>query len=226
MEKPAAGAKTSRSERTKQKIYDSFFRLMSQKKWDKITVKELCAEAEITRGTFYQYFNDIYDLMETLENALLDDISGRYEKIARLPHASIPTDHFIDKFDYAPPKMLLVWFEFCREHQKAMNALLDRKYGDTYFVKRLKVVLQNHINYMMDFDGQPQDSLRTHFLKIFLELHFLSVQTWLEEGEEEFLSVEEIVNLLNAMRVGACYLSYKEDSDPLFHQKMNTAGVL
>jgi hypothetical protein len=62
----------------------------------------------------------------------------------------------------------------------------------------------------MDRDGLPKDGLRTHFSKIFLELHLMAAQTWLEQGDDQFLSTDEIVNLLNTMRVGARYLSYRK----------------
>ena len=51
--------KQPKSEQTRTKIADTFLKLSTQKKWDKISVKEICSEASITRGTFYQYFNDL-----------------------------------------------------------------------------------------------------------------------------------------------------------------------
>ena len=56
--------KTAKSEQTRKRIVHTFLSLIEEKKWDKITVKELCARSEITRGTFYQYYSDIYELME------------------------------------------------------------------------------------------------------------------------------------------------------------------
>ena len=47
--------KKPKSEQTKQNIIDTYLKLIPSKCWDKITVKELCAQANITRGTFYQY---------------------------------------------------------------------------------------------------------------------------------------------------------------------------
>lgn len=91
-----------------------------------------------------------------------------------------------------------------------MIALLDRKNGDLYFISKLKHFLLIHINNIMDLDGLHKDGLRTHFSKIFLELHLMAAQTWLEQGDDQFLTTDEIVNLLNTMRVGARYLSYRK----------------
>ena len=200
-------AKTSKSKKTKRRIVNAYFELMYGKEWDKITVKEICARAEITRGTFYQYYNDIYDVIDQEEKALLDDITARYNKLPFLPRIDPPKD-FDAEFSYAPPPRLVAWFDFCKDHRKAMAALLDKQYGDHYFVKRLKDMLKENIIYLMERDGQPNDELRDYFVNIFLELHFMSALIWLERGEEEFLSITQIVTLLNTMRVGANYLSY------------------
>ena len=104
---------------------------------------------------------------------------------------------------------MLFWFDFCRTHKTAMEALLDPHNGDPYFVKKLKNILNDYIEAMMDNDGLPQDELRGYFVKTVAELHFLSARLWLESEGENALSADEVVNLLNTMRVGAGYLTYK-----------------
>lgn len=224
MAKNEGTRKTPKSEQTKRHIVTCYLALMRTKKWDKITVIEICRYAEITRGTFYQYFGDIYDLVEQLENSLLTDLKAGYAGCSNDRHKTWPIESFPTKFNYSPPPMFLVWFNFCRKHRDAMLALLDRTKGDTYFVKKLKNVLQREINRMMDHEGTPNDELREHFVRVFMELHLLSAQTWLEsEEEEDYLSVDDIVNLLNTMRVGSIYLRYKEATDPEFERVMGEA---
>lgn len=212
MSKNGVSHKTQKSAQTKNHITGAFLALMQSKKWDKISVIEICRKAEITRGTFYQYFGDIYDLMEQLEQVLLEDLQAGYA--ACLPKKQlISPEQFLEKFDDSPPQIFTAWFEFCQKHQKAMLPLLDRKYGDTYFVKKLKGVIRKHIEEMMDCEGTAKDELRAHFLEVFVELHLLSVQTWLSSDEEEALNVDDIVNLLNTMRVGSMYLTWKRSVD-------------
>ena len=74
--------KITKSEQTRSKIEYRFLNMIPSKQWDKISVKELCEKCKITRGTFYLYFNDIYDLMEQIETRLLEDISERLSAIA------------------------------------------------------------------------------------------------------------------------------------------------
>lgn len=212
--------KFSRSHQTRQHIISSYLELIRGKKWDKISVIEICKKAEITRGTFYQYFGDIYDLLEQLEGELLEELKARYHICPQMRRTAIAAEDFPKRFDYAPPQSFLTWFDFCRDHREAMLSLLDRKYGDTYFVKKLKVILRENAEIIMDSEGTAKDELRTHFVEVFVELHLLSVQTWLSSDTGEFLSVDDIVNLLNTMRVGAMYLTWKGNTDPEFEKKM------
>lgn len=212
--------KILKSEKTKNRIMDEYLQLVSQSKWDKISVKEICSAAAITRGTFYQYFNDIYDLMEQIETPLLQEILRDYKTNAKNTTTKFPLERFEEKFNYAPPKILLIWFDFCKKHKKKMAVLLGQN-GDPYFMSKLKTILKDQISLMMDNDGMPHDELRSHFSKIFMELHFLAARTWLESNEDSFLPVDSVINLLNTMRVGANYLTYRRLTSPDFDIKMH-----
>ena len=59
---------------TKLLIKKTFTELLTKKPIQKISVKELCEKAGINRGTFYSHYEDIYDLLEKIENEILGDI--------------------------------------------------------------------------------------------------------------------------------------------------------
>ena len=59
---------------TRHIIQSTFLELLKEKPVNKITVKELCDKAEINRGTFYKHYQDVYDLMEQLEEEALADL--------------------------------------------------------------------------------------------------------------------------------------------------------
>lgn len=48
---------------TKQVLADALKRMLSTRPLDKITVKDLVAECQVNRQTFYYHFQDIYDLL-------------------------------------------------------------------------------------------------------------------------------------------------------------------
>lgn len=64
---------------TKILIKTAFINLLKDKPISTISVKELCVAAGINRGTFYNNYNDLNDLLEQLESAMLEEIAATLE---------------------------------------------------------------------------------------------------------------------------------------------------
>ena len=72
-----------RERKTKRSISNAFLQIRSKKPLERITVKELCELAEISKATFYLHYKDIYDLSDNLQQQIIKDI---------LSHLSDPKD--------------------------------------------------------------------------------------------------------------------------------------
>ena len=59
--------------RTQKAIVDAFNRLISVKRFDDITVADIIVEADVSKATFYRYFHDKYDVMNSNYKDLLDE---------------------------------------------------------------------------------------------------------------------------------------------------------
>lgn len=59
--------KDKRTEKTLNLIRNSYLKLSKLKPVHKITVKDICDDANINRGTFYRYYRDVPELKEHLE---------------------------------------------------------------------------------------------------------------------------------------------------------------
>jgi len=57
--------------------------LLSRKPIQSITVKELCAQAGINRGTFYTHYEDIYLLLRQIEYDMLADLTRALEPLSQ-----------------------------------------------------------------------------------------------------------------------------------------------
>ncbi len=64
----------NRTEKTRRSIYNAFIGLRSKKPLERLTVKELCEEAQINKSTFYVHYRDVYDLSDKIESEIVRGI--------------------------------------------------------------------------------------------------------------------------------------------------------
>ena len=62
----------ARKRYTQMVLKQSFLKLLKEKPVNRITVKEVCALAQLNRATFYAHYSDCFALMESIENELID----------------------------------------------------------------------------------------------------------------------------------------------------------
>lgn len=68
-----------RVKKTRSSIINAFLKLRSGKALEKITIKELAEEAQINKATFYLHYKDIYDLSDSIENEIEENIMRSIE---------------------------------------------------------------------------------------------------------------------------------------------------
>ncbi len=69
-----------RTLKTERAIKEAFISLLKEKRFETITVKELTDRADIHRATFYDHYEDIYNLYRVMVGDILDDIADIYAK--------------------------------------------------------------------------------------------------------------------------------------------------
>jgi AcrR family transcriptional regulator len=78
------GSKTGKDPRvryTRKILKDSLLELMKTRAVAGIGIKEICALAEVSRSTFYTYYEDVHDLLEEIEEevfAYLENMVNKY----------------------------------------------------------------------------------------------------------------------------------------------------
>lgn len=78
-------AENRRSKMTKQMLKASLIELMHNQAITKITIKELCENADVNRSTFYLYYNDQHELLKEIENELLFHVKEDLDKLGSNP---------------------------------------------------------------------------------------------------------------------------------------------
>lgn len=111
---------------TKENLTNAFWSLYKSKRIEKITVKDITGIAGYNRSTFYVYFNDVYSVLEYVEDTLLNYMKEEVMKDLNFLDDDVVikkiTDLFIEKGEY-------------------FNQLLGED-GDPYFAGKLKAMLK------------------------------------------------------------------------------------
>ncbi len=85
------------SKKTRRLIKKTFAEMLSEKmELGKISVSELCQRAELSRGTFYSHYDDIYAVAEDYENEIIDAFFDN----ARLINSQNVNDFIDSVFEY------------------------------------------------------------------------------------------------------------------------------
>lgn len=113
-----------RVRKTRAQLRAGLARLMQKKNIREITVTELVDEVDINRSTFYLHYEDIYQMLESIEQEIMDEIKSSIEKNPIDPTASSKAQAFIVHI-----------FSYLEENREICNALLG-PHGDMAFVER------------------------------------------------------------------------------------------
>ena len=61
---------------SKQLLRQSFIKLLNEKPIHKISVREICEQAQVNRSTFYKYYGSQYDLFRDMEKEILAHVNN------------------------------------------------------------------------------------------------------------------------------------------------------
>ena len=108
--------------RTKKAFEMSLVELSKEIPFNKITVKQLCERAELSRNAFYFHYKDINDLIEDVENSVVNEVEELIEKLDVLGfpknvYASV--EGLIDLFDRRKDTCMMLF-------DKTSNTVIQR----------------------------------------------------------------------------------------------------
>jgi AcrR family transcriptional regulator len=166
------------TEQTKQNLMDAFWSFYSKKKIEHITVKQITDKAGYNRGTFYEYFSDVYDVLDQIESALIPTID-------ELPPLNNPSD--------GQGMMPLDLFLKLYERNNRYYAVLLGENGDPAFAGRLKRAVKPLIGEaFLDKCVDPLEA--DYLLEIMLSAMIGILSYWFEQNKS--LSAERLIALV------------------------------
>ncbi len=166
------------TDQTKTNLRTAFMTLYVQKSMDKISVREVTDLAGYNRGTFYAYYNDVYDILNQVEDELI-------EKINEVLQEAITQS---DTFDLTRQMGVIV--ELMRTHSPYASALLG-DHGDPRFINRLKEVIWPLLNrYFVPSEGHSAYQM-TLLSEFYLTGLLAAVNAWITDPRipiDQFIS--------------------------------------
>jgi AcrR family transcriptional regulator len=165
------------TDKTRQTFINVFCDLYCQKPIEKISIKEIANNSGYNRSTFYQYFTDIYELLDCVEERVLKSINEEMES------REFSTHTFQDALQ-------------CLENVEEISVLkaLLGNYGSVHFVERLKREIAFE-RLIVDFP--TDDVLAPYIIEFYISTLISMFRLWIRNGKD--LSSEELVKLVDSL---------------------------
>lgn len=153
--------------RTKSKLKNALIQLLMEKPAKDITVREIAELADVSRGTFYLYYRDVYDMIEKQEQVLLDQL----QEI---------TDGIVVGAENEAYRAILATLVLVQENSALFQALLGPN-GSHEFVCAMSAIISKPVSQSIGQLTSCEDTARLvdgFFIRGFIGL----VEEWLAEG--------------------------------------------
>lgn len=169
------------SDETKNAIIEAFLELYKAEPLEKITICAITKKVQVNRGTFYYYYQDIYELLEQLEENYLENV----EKALAPLVSGVFNNNLLDKLNtilefYDKYKELLLLFLVQRPNKKVIEA--TKKIAMSYALSFIGVSPQKLT--------AEQECIITYIAHAQVGM----VVYWLENGEK--LSLEQLAQIM------------------------------
>ena len=120
-----------RVRKTRGQLRQGLVRLMREKSIQDITVKELCEECDINRGTFYLHYTDVYQLLHSIEDELLVEFERVLDGLTAQSVLAAAT----------PSPAMCSMFELLADNADMCLVLLCHN-GDMAFLEKVKDIVR------------------------------------------------------------------------------------
>ncbi|MCY1568739.1 TetR/AcrR family transcriptional regulator [Staphylococcus pettenkoferi] len=169
---------------TRRHIKEALVRLLKNDRFDALTINQIIEEAEITRSTFYRYYEDKYGLLEEIENEVIKKINEQRENFL----TSLEDIGAIDE------QSILSLFNSLQDYAEIIQILLS-EHGDSSFEMKLRNEISKRVK-MMESHISISPLRKAFMLDIQLSILIRTFQFWTDnqtENEEIARIVRDII---------------------------------
>jgi len=168
---------------TKHNLTEAFWQLYCEKGIERTTVKDITTKAGYNRSTFYEYFTDVYDVLEQIEDSLLPSLQD-------IPPLSLTNVSTTPMPIYAFPKMY--------EKNRKYYVVLFGDNGNPSFQSKIKKYMKEMLKKTLSAQGIA-DSFEIDFTLEFTLSTMIGVMTYwfkldtIPDGDKLFELMDELI---------------------------------
>ena len=158
--------------KTKRAFANSLVQLSKNRQLNKITVKEICEKAELSRNAFYFHYEDINALIRDIEDSVIEDIEAILNDIEKVQFPMIvyaTIDGFIDLFE---------------EKKDTVLMLMDKSFSTSFTERISSMFSEFNYQFFKEFHG---DSSRVSYEFFYIYLSgglYDVVRYWLDHQDK------------------------------------------
>lgn len=169
------------TQQTRRKIIKAFQELYKEQRIEKISIGAIMKKVHMNRGTFYEYFTDIYDLLDQVEDELLVTMSTAIENQCK--NIQITEENGFNEFTKAFAQIFMTF--------ETDLFYLISDHGDPRFRNKLKNQLRKHM--IQDLDLSQSDPTIEYLITFVVSAITNLMEHWYHSNKdlsnEKFLSM-------------------------------------
>lgn len=168
----------NRRANTKKAIQNAMVTLLKTKSFDDITTTKLAKEAGISRSSFYTHYKDKFELIDSCQQTLFNQIEYIFEK-----HVGDKEAAFLEIFEFLKRERLL----------SALISANGTREFQTFIVNKVRLFINT--DFQRRFKREKLTPVEAEYSSIYLASAFFGLcQAWIANGKKE--SPRQMTNLV------------------------------
>lgn len=178
----SASCEDRRITRSRAALRQALVELMEEQGLESITVNDLCARAGLTRGTFYNHYQDKEALLAAFEDEILADLAQFEKRLGALGVSDV-LPFIVDK---RPLPVLIGLFDYLRSQGDFLHAALGPG-GDASFAPRLRDTLCTQIveSILHERYRDNPTAFVGYYVAFFASAYLGVITRWVDTGMRE-----------------------------------------
>jgi len=161
---------------TETKIFNSFLKLLEEKKFSSISVVDIVKAANISRSNFYLHFDSKYDVLEALENRLID---GFLKIMIDLRNAG--KERYYQSIELQENAFFEKYFAYVKKHHYALDILLRTSEQTGFSIRFTRSIMNTRMETSKQWNKNMTMSAELIYREAVLSSIYISlISTWLQ----------------------------------------------